>query len=49
MDLVDFDQSARPEINSLPHSLHLPLNLRVIGIQSMALSYIIHAWNWKVY
>ena len=34
---VDFDHSARPEVITLPHPTHLPLNLRLISIQSVSL------------
>jgi hypothetical protein len=34
---VDLDQSARPEVITLPHPMHLPLNFRLISIHSVAL------------
>jgi hypothetical protein len=37
MDFVDLDQSARPEVITLPHPMHLPLNFRLISIHSVAL------------
>jgi hypothetical protein len=48
MDFENFDQSALPEVISLPHPTHLPLYLRLINIHSVGLfsAIIIKSYNY---
>src|ERR671914_3139449 len=47
MDFVALDQSARPEVISLPHPIHFPLYFKLISIHSVALFSTINIKSYK--